>query len=289
MIEFIDWAHIPEKIDPIFFSIGPVEVRWYGVLYLLIFVVVYVLVAYRINREKLSYSKDTIVSLLALGVIIAVIGGRFGYVLLYDFSYYSQHPLKIIWPFGQTNGNYVGLRGLSYHGGLLAILLAGIIIAKVKKIDYWQLGDIFASAAPLGYTLGRLANFINGELYGRATSCSLGMYFPNDPTGQLRHPSQLYEAFFEGIVLFLVLWYLRNKKPFDGFILCLYLIGYGIARFFIEFVREPDLHPGLVWGPLTMGQLLCLIMIITGVIIAVVLKKKAEFTEKTESEREVKL
>jgi phosphatidylglycerol:prolipoprotein diacylglycerol transferase len=288
MTEFLDWSHIPEKINPTIFSLGPVEIRWYGVLYLLAFLVVYLLVVYRIKKEKLSYSKDTIFNLIFLGIIIAVIGGRIGYVLFYDFSYYAQHPLKIIWPFGSANDGYSGLRGLSYHGSLIGILIISIPIAKIKKINYWHLGDIFASAAPLGYTLGRLANFINGELYGRITTFSLGMYFPTDPTGQLRHPSQLYEALFEGIVLFLVLWYIRNKKPFDGFILCMYIIGYGIIRFLIEFVREPDWQKGFIWGQITMGQLLCLVMIIAGVIIGIVLKIKSDLARKAKTKTEAK-
>jgi phosphatidylglycerol:prolipoprotein diacylglycerol transferase len=124
--------------------------------------------------------------------------------------------------------------------------------------------DLFCSAAPLGYTFGRIGNFINGELYGRATDVPWGMFFPLDAGHLLRHPSQLYEAFFEGIVLFAVLWAIRKKFSFTGAVFALYIVGYGIVRFFIEFFREPDAHIGFVFGPLSMGQLLCLAMILTG-------------------------
>jgi phosphatidylglycerol:prolipoprotein diacylglycerol transferase len=130
--------------------------------------------------------------------------------------------------------------------------------------------DLALSVTPLGYTLGRVGNFINGELYGRVTTSPLGMYFPLDTTNQLRHPSQLYEAFFEGLLLFAILWYLRKKKYFDGFISSMYLVGYGAARFFIEFYREPDPQVGLILGYFTMGQILCLCMILSGLLIMLV-------------------
>ena len=197
--------------------------------------------------------------------------------------------------------HFVGISGMSYHGGAIAVILAGIIFCYKRGIDFWRMTDLFCSAAPLGYTFGRIGNFINGELYGRATDVPWGMFFPLDPEHLLRHPSQLYEAFFEGIVLFAILWALRKKFSFTGAIFALYIVGYGIVRFFIEFFREPDAHIGLVFymriqeseyriqkknnimvilapvfscfvapapgmavGPLSMGQLLCLAMIVTG-------------------------
>ena len=132
------------------------------------------------------------------------------------------------------------------------------------RINLWQVGDLFCPAIPLGYTFGRIGNFINGELYGRITQSAWGMYFPLDPTHALRHPSQLYEAFFEGIVLFIVLWTLRKRRPFDGYLVAMYFIGYGLVRFFIEFFREPDIQLGFIFAFLTMGQILCIAMVMAG-------------------------
>jgi phosphatidylglycerol:prolipoprotein diacylglycerol transferase len=138
------------------------------------------------------------------------------------------------------------------------------------RLNFWYFADLLCSAIPLGYTFGRIGNFINGELYGRVTVIPWGMYFPLDPTHQLRHPSQLYEALFEGIILFVILWSLREKKCFGGFLFCLYLIGYGLIRFFIEFVREPDSQLGFIFGPFTMGQFLCAWMILGGTLIMII-------------------
>lgn len=265
------WQHIPEHINPIIFSIGPVEIRWYGVLYVMAFVVVYLLIAYRIKTEKLKCTKETIASLLVIGILVAVVGGRLGYVLFYNFDYFWEHPLKIFFPLEvRPEVRFTRLSGLSYHGSVIGILIGGIIIAKKYKLDFWYLGDIIISAIPLGYTLGRIGNFINGELYGRVTTSFWGMYFPLDPTHQLRHPSQLYEAFFEGIVLWIILWRLRKIKNVDGLLFGLYFIGYGLARFFIEFVREPDAEAGLVLGYFTTGQVLCGGMIVAGIFVLLI-------------------
>jgi phosphatidylglycerol:prolipoprotein diacylglycerol transferase len=264
------WPHIPEHINPMIFSIGPIQVRWYGILYLAAFVLVYFLAVYRIKSEKLPYSKETIRDLLIWTILGSLIGGRVGYILFYNFRYFWANPLKTFFPFDTSSGfTYTGIGGLSYHGSVIGILLVSVLFGYRNKIDFWHLGDIMTSVIPLAYTLGRLGNFINGELYGRITTSSWGMYFPLDPTHQLRYPSQLYEAFFEGAVLFIILWGLRKKKLFDGFLLSLYFIGYGLVRFFIEFVREPDSHLGFIIGYFTMGQILCLGMILGGTIILV--------------------
>jgi len=151
-----------------------------------------------------------------------------------------------------------------YHGGAIGILLSSIIFCRKHQINFWRFADLICPAIPLGYTFGRIGNFINGELYGRITNMPWGMYFPLDYTHKLRHPSQLYEAFFEGIILFIIFWSIRRKSPFDGFLLSLYLIGYGFVRFIIEFYREPDIQLGLIWGTLSMGQILCILMMLIG-------------------------
>jgi phosphatidylglycerol:prolipoprotein diacylglycerol transferase len=259
------WSHIPEHINPTIFSIGPIPIRWYGILYLTGFLVVYLLVVYKVKSENLQYTTKTISDLFLWAILGSLIGGRLGYVLLYDFSFFCNHPLKVFLPLEHSSGiDYTGISGLSYHGGVIGILFACILFCYKHRIDFWHLGDLITSIIPIGYTLGRLGNFVNGELYGRVTTSSLGMYFPLDPTNQLRHPSQLYEAFFEGLLLFVILWNLRKIKCFDGFTFSVYFIGYGVMRFFIEFVREPDPQVGLILGYFTMGQILCLCMILSG-------------------------
>jgi phosphatidylglycerol:prolipoprotein diacylglycerol transferase len=264
------WSHIPEHINPVIFSFGSLQIRWYGTMYLLPFLVVYFVAVYRIKSENLNYTKKTVRDVLLWTILGCIIGGRLGYVLFYNFKYFLANPLKIFLPVNISSGDYEALSGLSYHGGLVGILLAGVIFCYKNKIDFWQLLDIIILGIPLGYTIGRLGNFINGELYGRVTTLPWGMYFPLDPTHQLRHPSQLYEAFFEGVFLFAILWYLRKIKWFDGFLFSMYLIGYGLSRFFIEFVRLPDPHLGYILGPFTMGQILCFGMILASIIIILI-------------------
>jgi len=163
---------------------------------------------------------------------------------------------------------------MAYHGGLIAVLLIYIIFCYQKKINHWRFVDLFVPAIPLGYTFGRLGNFINGELYGRVTTLPWGMYFSLDTTHQLRHPSQLYEAFFEGIFLFLIFWSIRKRKYFNGFFLSLYLIGYGLARFFIEFFREPIYSAVFRLGPFNLAQIFCIGMMLVGIFI-ILIKKPA--------------
>jgi len=151
---------------------------------------------------------------------------------------------------------------MSYHGGVIGIVIAWYLFARKNKISIFKIADLIIPAVPLGFTFGRLGNFINGELYGRVTESAIGMYFPSAMDGLVRHPSQLYEAFFEGLVLFAIVWPLRKKKLFTGFISGLYIFGYGFFRFFIEFYREPDEHLGFVLGSLSMGQVLCIAMMI---------------------------
>ncbi len=266
------WRHIPENIDPNLFSIGGFPVRYYGLMYIIAFGTVYFLTLYRLKKKEYNYTKETVQDYSFQAMLGVVIGARLGYVLFYDFSYFISSPLKIILPFDFTGGfHFTGISGMSYHGGLLGYILATILFCRRNDIKVWNFADMLAPAIPLGYTFGRIGNFINGELYGRATDVAWGMYFPTDSKQQLRHPSQLYEAFLEGICLFFILWLLRNKRPFNGFTSCLYLVGYGVARFSVEYFRQPDSHLGFVLGPFTMGQLLCLSMIFIGFILMPIL------------------
>ncbi|MCX7635620.1 MAG: prolipoprotein diacylglyceryl transferase [Syntrophales bacterium] len=264
------WQHLPEHISPYLFTIGSFPIRYYSLMYLLAFALTYVLVIYRIKREPAyrGIAKETVQDLLLWMIVGLLLGGRLGYALFYNPDYYLRHPWEIFLPFEFSRGiRFVGISGMSYHGGAVGVIGAALLFCRRRGLDFWKMADLFAPAVPLGYTFGRIGNFINGELYGRVTDVPWGMYFPLDPFGRLRHPSQLYEAFFEGIFLFAVLWGLRKKSPFDGFLLSLYVAGYGLVRFFIEFFREPDAHIGFLAGGLTMGQILCVIMVLTGILL----------------------
>ena len=154
---------------------------------------------------------------------------------------------------------------MSYHGGLIGVILSAWLYIRRQGLDFREMIDLYIPAIPLGYTFGRLGNFINGELYGRKTTAWIGMYFPLAPDHSLRHPSQLYEAFFEGVFLFAVLWSIRKKHHIRGAMLGYYLIGYGTIRFVIEFFRQPDAHLGFVWMTFSLGQVLCAAMITGGI------------------------
>jgi phosphatidylglycerol---prolipoprotein diacylglyceryl transferase len=265
---------LPSRMNPNLFEIGPLQIRYYGLMYLAAFGLTYLLSVYRIKRENFNYSTELLQDLFMWGILGLIMGARFWYVFFYNFSYYMNHPLEIILPFDFSGGiRFVGISGMSFHGGALGLLVAGSIFCRLRHVSFWNLTELFAPIVPLGYTFGRIGNFINGELYGRAADVPWGMIFPLDPDKLLRHPSQLYEAFFEGIVLFVILWSIRKKSPFDGFLLAMYLIGYGTFRFFLEYFREPDVQLGFLWLGFSMGQLQCVAMILAGFAVYIVRKK----------------
>ena len=263
------WQNLPEKMDPILLSIGSFSIYWYSTMYLVAFGVVYLLCRKKINNNKFTkLTLSEFEDLLSWCFIALILGARFGYVLFYNFEYYLANPLEILLPFSiQEDGwKFTGIAGMSYHGGLIGVLIAMWMYGRKKGLHLYTIADFMTPAIPLGFFFGRIGNFINGELYGRVTEASIGMYFPNSPDGsELRHPSQLYEAFFEGIVLFWVIKLLKNK--FQGFNSGLYVFGYGFFRFFIEYFREPDDHLGFILLNLSMGQLLCLAMMGGAIII----------------------
>lgn len=269
------WAHIPEHINPVLISLGQFKVHWYGLMYPVGFLTAFFLVIYRIRSEKLILEENDVFDFLLWAILSVIVGARIGHVISSDISYYLANPWKIISPFDFTGGfHYTGILGMSYHGGAIALVLAYILFCYIKKINHWQFADIVAPAIPAGYTFGRIGNFINGELYGKVTTLPWGMYFPTDPTHQLRHPSQLYEAFLEGIVLFIILWYLRKKKWFNGLTMSVYLIGYGIVRFFVEFIREESAMTKPFLGFLNLAQIMSLLMIGAGLLLMFVRKDK---------------
>ena len=263
------WQTLPEKMDPILLSIGSFSIYWYSTMYLVAFGVVYLLCRKKINNNKFTkLTLSEFEDLLSWCFIALILGARFGYVLFYNFEYYLANPLEILLPFSiQEDGwEFTGIAGMSYHGGLIGVLIAMWMYGRKKGLHLYTIADFMTPAIPLGFFFGRIGNFINGELYGRVTEASIGMYF-RDSKGEvlLRHPSQLYEAFFEGIVLFGVIKLFKNR--FQGFNSGLYVFGYGFFRFFIVYFRHPDDHLGFILLNLSMVQLLCLSMMGGSIII----------------------
>ena len=247
------------KINPTAFNIFGVDIQWYGIAYAMGLFLGLIYSKNLIKKTETIKKEvfDDIVLWIALGTII---GGRLGYVIFYDFSYYLDNIFLIILDIRKG--------GMSFHGGLIGVIVSSYMFCKIKKLNYFKLMDVIACAAPIGIFFGRLTNFINSELWGKTTSLPWGIIFPNG--GEVpRHPTQIYEAFFEGIVLFLVLNYFYKKKfVVAGYCASLFLILYGIFRVSIEFIREPDSHIGYIFGNfLTNGILLSLPMIILGYII----------------------
>lgn len=263
------WQHLPGHMDPVIFQIGSFRLQYYGLMYLVAFGITYVLAAYRIKHEnKWEMDKDGLQGIMTAMIIGLIIGARLGYVVFYQPGYYFQHPLEIILPFRFDNGfRFTGISGMSYHGGLIGGSIGNLWYVFKHRLNFRKTADLFMPCIPAGYTFGRLGNFINGELWGRITTARIGMHFGNAPGDELRHPSQLYEAFGEGLVLFILLWLLRKRFRADGSMLALYLMGYGGIRFLIEYFREPDAQLGFVFFSFSMGQMLCSVMIATGAIL----------------------
>jgi len=241
-------------IDPVFLSIGPLQFRWYGLMYVLGFVLTYVIIRSEIRRKQLPLTADDAGDLVFYGAMGVVLGGRLGYILFYNLGFYLEHPLRI---FAVWEG------GMSFHGGFLGVVAAFVLYARRKGVSFWTLIDMAAQCAPVGLGLGRIGNFINGELYGRETQVPWGMVFPGG--GPLpRHPSQLYEAVLEGVVLFCIVRVLTRKSPCTGSAAWGFVAGYGLFRFIVEFFRQPDAQKGLYLELFSMGQLLSLPMFLLG-------------------------
>jgi phosphatidylglycerol:prolipoprotein diacylglycerol transferase len=275
IIDTFNWQHLPARINPVAFHIGSAAVNWYGIMYLVAFAVVYFLVRYRIRTEKHGISFATVQDFFPWAIVGLLLGARLGDVLIYDWGYFKTHLSQIVLPFDVSNHwRYVGVYGMSYFGGLIGLILAFYIFCKIRKISLLEFSDLFAPAIPLAYALGRLGNFLNGELFGRITTKPWGMYFPMDFSGQLRHPSQLYEIFLEGILLFVILWSIRKIKSPVGHLTAYYLIGYGLARFIAEFFRAPD--NGWLFLSLTIGQWFSVAIIIFGIYIIFRQRKQKE-------------
>ena len=243
------------NIDPVIFQLGPIAPRWYGLAYLLGFVYTYFTLKKYHEWIGLK-SKDQVDSVLGTLVLWMIIGSRTTYVIFYNWEETMRGP----WyePFAVWHG------GLAFHGALMGVVLSTIYVTKKFKIPWLRLCDVLAVSTPVGLGLGRIANFINGELWGRVTDVSWAMVFPG--AGSLpRHPSQLYESFMEGFVLFIVLQLVWRRKPRVGVVSGVFILSYAIIRILLEFVREPDAQLGFIFGPFTMGQILSTVMFIGGV------------------------
>ncbi len=263
------YQHLPEHVSPVIFSVGNLSVHWYSIMWIIAFGIVYILLRWRINKGEGNFDIVFIQDILINAFVGAIIGGRLGYVIFYDLGYYLAHPLQIISPYDFAIDKWIGIYGMSYHGGIIGISIALAWSAYKNKKDIITIFDFIVPAVPLGFMFGRVGNFFNGELVGRVTTSPFGMYFNNESV--LRHPSQLYEAFFEGLVLFVILWPLRNYKLQKGMLGVLYLIGYSMMRFGVEFFREPDEQLGFVVSIFTMGQILSVVMFIVGICIFLLL------------------
>ncbi|HEX7382382.1 MAG TPA: prolipoprotein diacylglyceryl transferase [Nevskiaceae bacterium] len=248
-------------INPIAFQIGPLRVHWYGLMYLLGFYGCWWLGTRRARKPHVNWPRARVGDLLFYVVLGVILGGRIGYVLFYAYTPDGQwlewlHPLMI---FQVWDG------GMSFHGGLLGVVVAMLVFARRTHISFWEVTDFTAVLVPFGLLTGRIGNFINGELWGKVTSLPWGMVFPNAHDGLPHQPSELYEAFLEGFVLLVFLWWFGRKQRPQMALTALFLLGYGCFRFAVEFVRLPDPQFGyLLWGWVTMGQILSAPMIVVG-------------------------
>lgn len=318
-INFPSWIH--PQIFPGVHFLG--LLRWYGLMYAFAFLTAYGILKKvakegALNTKTTKVDEDALYSFIFTGILFLLIGARIFSTLIYDTSgLYKSKPWLVFWPF-DAMGRFTGLAGMSYHGGFVGGLLGMIIWCKVKKQPFTKWSDAMVCAIPLGYTFGRLGNFLNGELYGRITTMPWGMVFPDADTFSVklswvqefaakigmtlpasgivnlpRHPSQLYEAFFEGIVLWLIIWFCRKHKKFDGMLGAIYAGGYGFFRFFIEYLREPDADIGYriakdSSAPIytntsllnfSTGQILCFLMMVFAVIYAFICWKISKKTQ----------
>ena len=252
------------NINPALLSIGPFEIRYYGLFYVIGFVMAYFILNHLAKKRELSLSKDDVADYLLYLIMGVILGARIFYVIFYNLPFYLSNPFEII---AIWNG------GLAFHGGLIGAAIGGWLFCRRKKIDFYEIADITVIPLALGLALGRIGNFINGELIGRITDVPWSVKFP-DAEG-FRHPSQIY-ASFKNLLIFFALWTIKDKKLPKGFLFWLFVIMYSVLRFIIEFFRQPDPQIGFIFGFLTMGQLLNIIMFAVGIFFIYRVSKKKE-------------
>ncbi len=249
------------RFDPVALSLGPIQIHWYGLTYLAAFGLFLWLASRRValpHYARAGWTRRDVEDMLFYGVLGVIVGGRLGYALFYKPAEYLAQPLDIL---------MVWKGGMSFHGGLLGVLGAMALYARGKKRPFWQVMDIVAPCVPTGYAAGRIGNFINGELWGRAADPSLpwAMVFPQSGSALPRHPSQIYQFLLEGLLLFVLLWwYARHERP-TGQVAAAFAVGYGVMRFGVEYFREPDAFLGTLSLGLSMGQWLCVPLVVFGV------------------------
>jgi len=246
------WQNIYSNFDPIAVNIGSISVHWYGIMYALALISAIFIAKWFIKKDKLNISNDLFDSYIWWAEIGVILGARLGYILFYDPNtmYYLTNPWQIFNPF--VNGEYAGISGMSYHGAFFGFIIASFLFCRKNKVSFWFITDIAVLGISAAYVFGRIGNFFNQELVGRVTDVPWGIYVGNT----LRHPSQLYEAILEGLVVFAVLVYFRNKKTFDGQLALMYGILYSFMRIVAEFFRQPDIQLGFIYSDwLTMGIL----------------------------------
>lgn len=265
------WQNIYSQFNPIAFHLGPVSVHWYGIMYAFALLSAIYVAKWFINYDKIRIKQEIFDSYIWWAEIGVILGARIGYVLFYDThtKYYLTHPWQIFNPF--VDGTYIGISGMSYHGAFIGFLIASLLFCKKNKVSFWFITDIAVLGISFGYIFGRFGNFFNQELVGRVTDLPWGIYVD----GVLRHPSQIYEAFLEGLVIFLILVYFRNRKKFNGQLAIIYALCYSLARITAEFFRQPDVQLGFIYdGWLTMGMLQSFCILIVAFFILFIMKKR---------------
>ena len=269
------WNHIYEHFNPVALDLGFISVHWYGIMYISALLTALWFAKWIVKRDNMSISEEMLDSYFIWIEIGIILGARIWYILFYDpnTSYYLSHPWQIFNPF--QNGEFVGIRGMSYHGAVVGASVASYLFARRHPGVIYKILDVVALAVPVGFVFGRIGNFLNQELVGRVTDVPWGIYV-QDPISHellLRHPSQLYEGFLEGIVIAILIYLYRNHRKFDGALVGIYGVMYGTARFIVEFWREADVQLGYYSGWITMGQIQSLVMIALSIAIYCFFKK----------------
>lgn len=256
------WRHFFEHLDPIAFFFGPVSISWYGICFLTGAIASLSAVWFLMCRKgEQKLSSEEFFDLAAVLLFGALVGARLGYAVLYHASFFAAHPIALVSPFDVRTGAWIGIAGMSVHGGAIGVVIALLVFAKRRKKSFWLFADTLALAAPIAIFFGRIGNVLSGELYGRVTTTSWGVIFPRAEDGLLRHPSALYEALGEGLLLGVVLFMLSHRHKTPGLNFAWAIGLYGGIRFFLEYFREPDSQVGLLFDRLTLGQVLSMGMV----------------------------